>query len=72
MGVLKPSGNGLYLMPHQPEPPPDPMQIPRLVPAPVLPSLPTATQYCGTPVLTTLICKARMPGIPTVSQPAPR
>jgi hypothetical protein len=67
MGALDPSGNGLYLLPHQPEWPHIPPWRRRVTPVPVLPSLPNATPYCGTAVLDFSICKAYMPIIPTVS-----
>jgi hypothetical protein len=45
-----------------------PPRIKRAPPAPVLPSLSSASPYCGTAGLVTFICKAYMPSIPTVSQ----
>jgi hypothetical protein len=68
MGVLEPSGNGLYLLPHQPKLPPSPSAEKVRIFFLVLPSLPSATPYRGTAGLDTLTCKACMPGIPTVSQ----
>jgi hypothetical protein len=68
MGVLEPSGNGLYLLPLQQElTPKAPPRGKRVKPVPMFPSLPIATPYCGTAGLHTLICKAYMPSIPTVS-----
>jgi hypothetical protein len=45
-----------------------PQWITRAATVPVLPSLPCATPYYDTAGLDTLICKAFMPNIPTVSQ----
>jgi hypothetical protein len=51
MGVLEPSGNGLYLLSHQPKlPPRPPARVPHVL---VLPLLPSVTMYCGTAGLDT-------------------
>jgi hypothetical protein len=65
MGVLEPSGNGLYLLPHHPELPQAPHTITRAATVPMLPSLPIAVAPL---VLDNLICKAYRPSTPTVSQ----
>jgi hypothetical protein len=44
MGVLKPSGNGLDLLPPIPQAPP---QRRRVTPVPMSPYLPSSTPYCG-------------------------
>jgi hypothetical protein len=68
MGVLEPSGNGLYILSHQPELPPSLSADYARGHGSVLPSLTSATPYCGTAGLDTLICKASGPSIPTVSR----
>jgi hypothetical protein len=67
-GVIKPSGNGLYMLPHEHAPHPSPQRIGRLVTFLVSPSLPIATQYCGTAGSDTSTCKAFRLSIPTVSR----
>jgi hypothetical protein len=65
MGVLEPSGNGIYLLPHQPELPSSPSAEKARVPYSRVPQV----RQCifGTAGLDTLTCKACKPSIPTVS-----
>jgi hypothetical protein len=72
MGVLEPSGNGLYLPPHQPKMPLRPPAEKRATLVLVLPLLPSVTLYYGTAGLDTLTCKACKPSLPTVSPLAQR
>jgi hypothetical protein len=69
MGVLKPSGNGLYLLPYRPELPPRPPAETTRDPC----SRVAFTTQCD-PILWHrrfghVTCKAYKPSIPTVSQP---
>jgi hypothetical protein len=67
MGVLEPSGNGLYLLPHQPKLPTSPSAESSLDAGPCVALTAMCDMQCGTAGLGNLICKACMPNTHTES-----